>query len=220
MEEFNLESFAKSLKNGLYEFMPQDTSAMRITSLLYNPIMHIGDKLVFELGNYNAETKTPYYHILEDAQVISKPYRGTARTKGSQGSIADIGKRDYGKVVVKIDSKGNQSIYQEYRKNVRGSRSLVGKATSFYTETREDGTVVKKKRNPNSKYYVNIHYHYIEKELDNIIVNSLCSEFNLKLGRKKIDKTAEVEMAHIFGDEIEIQSDYYASDEDDELYAY
>lgn len=219
MEDFNLDDFAKSLKQRLIDFMPTDTGEMKTNALGLNPIMSIGDMKVFEIGSARAEREVPYYHILEDAQVISKRGKGTKRTKGSQDTIATKSKRDYGQVTIKINSKGNQSIYTEYRKNVRGNRSLVEKATKKIKYRDINGEIRSITKNADSKYYFNEHYHYIENELDNIVCDLLCQEFNLKLGRKKTDNS-EVEMAHIFGDIVNVDSDYYVEDYFEDDYSY
>ena len=69
--------------------MPKKTGEMIRISLLNN---RIDSKTTikethFKIGNDNAEKKVPYYHILEDAQRISYPNRGTKKTKGKQVSL-------------------------------------------------------------------------------------------------------------------------------------
>ena len=94
MADFDMNSFINALKSGLYEKMPLENETnffrkhrnrsgrMRDIALLNNPIIPIGSDIVyFELGNANAEEETPQYHILQDAQVITK--RATTMTKNT-----------------------------------------------------------------------------------------------------------------------------------------
>ena len=57
-----------------------------------------GNMYIFEIGNDYAEENYPYYHILEDAEVIRKRGRGTSKSKGSQAQIEKLSQRDYGPV--------------------------------------------------------------------------------------------------------------------------
>lgn len=192
--DFNANDFANILKSKMYREFPYDPTSskshIRDLALGNNGIMKItDDKVVFEIGNAQAESQAPYYHILEDAQVITKRGRGTTRTKGSQDSIANLGQRDYGKITKHTTPKGNVSYFQEYRRNVRGNRSLIEKASDY----RYKGAFVDSKgkirftaKNVESKYYVNRHYHYIEKMLDGKILQEMCAEYGLKQGRKQI----------------------------------
>lgn len=144
----------------------------------------------FEIGNEEAEKDYPHYHILEDAQVISKKNRATKRTSGSQASVQDRSQRDYGKITrtISINKKTGEvranrnggvkyNYYQEYRKNVRGKRSLIGKA---------------KVGDSASRYYPNIHYHYIERTLDNKL-DFMCQDYGLKMKTKAIIESLETD---------------------------
>ena len=118
---------------------------------------------VFELGSENLETNFPHYHILDDAYTIKKRGKGTTTSKGSQAKINDKGKRDCGIWVVSTKNKsGRTSVYQEYRKNVRGNRKPKEKYKMVVDK--ETGEVMFQNV---STSYVNKYYHYIEKAMDN-----------------------------------------------------
>lgn len=198
--EYDLGTFTRYLKSLLYEKMPFDKDNlhphanrnfhMRDLALGQNNVIPVGlNSMYFEIGNDIAEEKAPYYHILEDAQVIRKAGYGTKKSKGSQAFIQDKGKRDYGQATFTItnNSKGQRiNPYYEYRRNVRGKRSLVGNSTHRIID--ENGVVTKIKRE--SKYYFNIHYNYIERGLETI-TNLLAHQFDMKLQRTKIDYSEE-----------------------------
>lgn len=198
--EYDLGTFTRYLKSLLYEKMPFDKDNlhphanrnfhMRDLALGQNNVIPVGlNSMYFEIGNDIAEEKAPYYHILEDAQVIRKAGFGTQKSKGSQAFIQDKGKRDYGQATFTIttNSKGRRiNPYYEYRRNVRGKRSLVEKSTHRIID--ENGVVTKINRE--SKYYFNIHYNYIERGLETI-TNLLAHQFDMKLQRTKIDYSEE-----------------------------
>lgn len=198
--EYDLGTFTRYLKSLLYDKMPFDKDNlhphanrnfhMRDLALGQNNVIPVGlNSMYFEIGNDIAEEKAPYYHILEDAQVIRKAGFGTKKSKGSQAFIKDKGKRDYGQATFTItnNSKGRKiNPYYEYRRNVRGKRSLVGNATQRVID--ENGVVTKINRE--SKYYFNIHYNYIERGLETI-TNILAHQFDMKLQRTKIDYSEE-----------------------------
>ena len=203
MADFNMESFINFLKNGVYDLMPRESDTdfftkhrnrsgrMRDIALLDNPTIPIGtNSIYFEIGSGKAEEETPQYHILQDAQVITKRGRATKITKGSQSSIADLGSRDYGVWTAKTNKKGKLTMFQEYNKNVRGSRSKVGSAQR--TITNSEGKEMKINRE--SKYYVNEHYHYIENILEKGLLDQLASEFNLTRKRTSVEDTFEANM--------------------------
>lgn len=124
----------------------------------------------FEIGNEDAERTAPQYHILEDAKVIRMPYRGTKKSKGSQRLVKDLGKRDYGQVVMKLgtqaSTKGTYTPQYEYREVQ--TRNFFG-TTTAKTQPREykkrELVSNKNKRN----YRENKHYRYIERILGNIL---------------------------------------------------
>ena len=198
--EYDLGTFTRTLKELLYNEMPFDRDNehphanrnfhMRDLALGQNNVIPVGlNSMYFEIGNDIAEEKAPYYHILEDAQVIRKAGYGTKKSKGSQAFIQDKGKRDYGQATFTItnNSKGRRiNPYYEYRRNVRGKRSLVEKSTHRVYD--ENGKLTKVNRE--SKYYFNIHYNYIERNLE-WLTKLLADEFNMKLKRVKMDYTEE-----------------------------
>lgn len=198
---YSIDNFTKVLKQLLYERMPLSSEEeharkhpnrnfhMRDLALGNNVVIPLGtDSQYFEIGNDDSEEKAPYYHILQDAQVIRKAGQGTKKTKGSQAYVKDPRKRDYGQVTYKVSTSktGRKRVqaYYEYRRNVRGKRSLIGKATRKFVN--ENGEVVTLNRE--SKYYANIHFDYIGRNLDDI-VKILAQEFNLRLGYKNLSKT-------------------------------
>ena len=201
---YSMDAFTRYLKSLLYESMPYDKENihakkhadrnwhMRDLALGNNIVIPLGtDSMYFEIGNEDSELRAPYYHILQDSQVIHKAGFGTKKSLGSQAFVSDPKKRDYGQVsfTISTEKKTNRqrlNPYHEYRRNVRGTRSLIGNATQKVIK--EDGNVVK--INKESKYYVNIHYDYIGRNLE-WIVKQLAREFDLRLGRTKLDYSEE-----------------------------
>lgn len=152
----------------------------------------IDDNVVmFELGNEKMEKYYPYYHILQDAPVIRKKNKGTEKTRGSQAKIKDLGKRDYG--IVEWNGK---TFTKEYTRNVRGKR--FPKNVMIY-----GGNFV---INRNAPAYQNIHYHYIDKVIDEDVIGKLSSEFGLKPLRKQDSGLGEEYMSEIEPNE-ELQND-------------
>lgn len=198
--EYDLGTFTRTLKELLYNEMPFDRDNehphanrnfhMRDLALGQNNVIPVGlNSMYFEIGNDIAEEKAPYYHILEDAQVIRKAGFGTKKSKGSQAFVQDKSKRDYGQATFTItnNSKGRRiNPYYEYRRNVRGKRSLVEKSTHRVYD--ENGKLTKVNRD--SKYYFNIHYNYIERNLE-WLTKLLADEFGMQLKRVKTDFTEE-----------------------------
>lgn len=198
--EYDLGTFTRTLKELLYNEMPFDRDNehphanrnfhMRDLALGQNNVIPVGlNSMYFEIGNDIAEEKAPYYHILEDAQVIRKAGFGTKKSKGSQAFVQDKSKRDYGQATFTItnNSKGRRiNPYYEYRRNVRGKRSLVEKSTHRVYD--ENGKLTKVNRD--SKYYFNIHYNYIERNLE-WLTKLLADEFDMKIKRVKTDFTEE-----------------------------
>lgn len=184
MQEFTLDSFYNSLISHLANGFPymQDEELDRKKHPKRNPLHLINavfdnlpsaimdNSIVFDIGSGRLENTHPYYHILEDSEVIQIRGKGTKKSKGSQDSISDKSARDYG--VVKW---GGKTFSQEYRRNIRGKRSRYAKARQYIVDS--DGQVFK--MNKDTTYYANIHYHYIEKAIDKAIPQ-LCSQFGLK----------------------------------------
>lgn len=171
MAEFSLEAFANDIRQNLYDNFPYESDEIVMQKHLKRP-SHIRDvalglpllsngTIVFEIGNNYAEEFYPYYHILEDAEVIRKRGRGTKLSKGSQDKIEIAGgKRDYGRI-----NFNGKTFTREYQKNVRGERSRVAKST--YNIVGSDGVVYK--INKDTNYYRNKHFHYIERILNNTL---------------------------------------------------
>ena len=165
--DFSLNKFVDDIRQNLYDNFPYENDDIKIAKHKNTPL-HIRDialgfpmlsngTYVFEIGNDYAEEKYPYYHILEDAEVIRKKGKGTKLSKGSQANIEKLSSRDYGKITF-----NGKTYSREYQRNVRGKRSRSMKAT--YTIIGSDGVAYKVNRDAN--YYRNIHYHYIERILD------------------------------------------------------
>lgn len=186
MAEFNLTDFTNSIRAELYERFPYENDAIKEMKHANRPA-HIrdvalglpymsGQQMIFEIGNDYAEEYYPYYHILEDAEVIRKRGRGTKKSRGSQAEITKLSDRDYSKV-----SWNGKTFSREYQKNVRGKRSLAAKGT--ITVIGSDGVVYKVNKDAN--YYTNKHYHYIERILDTILP-WIAPAFGLKQGRTEL----------------------------------
>lgn len=124
----------------------------------------------FDIGNEKMEQYFPYYHILQEAPVIRKAHMGTTKSKGSQMFERNVAKRDYEKV-----HWNGKTFTKEYSRNVRGSRINLNK-----TQMHLDGQFL----NTDSKQYLNLHYKYIDRIVDDV-APKLASEFGMKLGRKK-----------------------------------
>ena len=193
MAEFSLAAFTNSIKQGIYDNFPVESDEIkeikhakrplhiRDIAFMWLPNFQDGESIYFDLGSDYAEEYYPYYHILEDSEVIRKHGRATKTSRGSQAEISELSKRDYGHI------KFNGKTYtREYRKNVRGERSRVGTATK--TVVGSDGKVYK--INPTASYYRNKHYQYIERTL-NAILPWIAQEYGLRMGRTEITSLQE-----------------------------
>jgi hypothetical protein len=146
--------------------MGQNTPGIAITPTSY----------YFEIGNNNAEKRTPHYHILEDAKIIRNPYQGTKESRGSQANIRPRGKRDYS--IGTFDSTG--TFVSEYRPSfARGRRSydLIGDKQW----KKESNRTTFKTQN---KFRYNIHYAYIERILERELPR-VASMLELKLSTSR-----------------------------------
>lgn len=201
MAEFSVASFTEEIRKNLYDNFPYEKGGIdtqgngikdkkhknrplhiRDIAFGYLPSVKDGDTIYFDIGSDYAEEYYPYYHILEDAEVIRKRGKGTKLSKGSQAKVEVAGgKRDYGRI-----NFNGKTYTREYRKNVRGERSRIGKATRYITGS--DGRLVK--INANADYYENIHYHYIERILDTTLP-WIAQMFNLRMGRTEITDLVE-----------------------------
>lgn len=210
MTEFSIDNFVTILRKNIYDNFPYEDEQIKM-SKHFNKPLHIRDvafmdnkveyidenKRSFDIGNYYAEKEYPYYHILQDAEVIKKKYRGTAQTKGSQDKIKDRGLRDYNRVTF-----NGKTFSREYAKNVRGARSKANKILEPKLEYIKGEYRVK--RDSMQTYYVNKHYHYIDKILDTVLP-WVAQEFGGRMLRKV---------------DIGLEEDYYAQNNSDESEIY
>jgi hypothetical protein len=121
------------------------------------------DVQVFELGNETAERTAPQYHILEDAKVIANPGRGTKKSKGSQGLIANKAKRDYS---VEIPVANKTTTTQEYRPSFKEGRRNYSLSQSLLGNKRKSQKEYEKTNKTVSAFRYNKHYAYIERILE------------------------------------------------------
>lgn len=204
--EFNLESFVNRLRQVIYDNFPTGPEPdvnpsgslkhpnapdhIKDVAFWNLPMSISDDQIVFDIGSAEAEAKYPYYHILEDSQVIRVRGKSTKSSRGSQVNLTDEqlkakrrgmpeskyttlserAARDFGKV-----NWNGKTFTQEYKKNVRGVRSKIGKSRQYFVDS--DGQVFRINEKSNS--YVNRHYHYIERTLDETLP-FVAQEFNLK----------------------------------------
>ena len=205
--EFDLSTFVKDIHQNMYDNFPYENDIINNAKHKKRPL-HIRDvalsmpslsngTYVFEIGNDYAEEYYPYYHILEDAEVIRKRGRGTSQSRGSQAKVEKLSARDYGRI-----NFNGKTYTREYQKNVRGARSRTDKAQ--YSIVGSDGVVYKVNKNAN--YYKNIHYHYIERILDTTLpwiavanglrmkrteITDLSEEYTEQVERDRIARTFE-----------------------------
>ena len=188
-QEFDIRRFVNAIRIDLYRNFPYMKNEalneskhknrplhIRDVAFMNNPLEFITDDMyAFEIGNEVAEQTYPYYHILQDSEVINKRGISTKKTRGSQSNV-ELSKRDYGKV-----SFNGKTFTKEYQKNVRGKRSRSAKATRWIGDT---------KINMEAKYYLNVHYNYIDRILDTVLP-FIASEYGLKLRRKEKTSLAD-----------------------------
>lgn len=190
---FNLTDFTNALQTQMLSKFPRDDEAYhekkkhkRHLQDAMQSVIPIGlDGYSFEFGSELDEANDPHYHILEDANVIRKKGRSTTTSRGSQANVSNLAERDYGKWTIRIQKLGGKqriAMFQEYRKNIRGKRNQALRA-QYKTFDANGKKVIMNNKSP---YYKNIHYHYIEKAID-LVIPSLCAEFNLKQQRTKIE---------------------------------
>lgn len=187
--EFTVGNFVEKLRQVIYDNFPYESDEKTIEKHPKRPL-HIRDiafgylpsfnqpdgSIYFDIGSDYAEEYYPYYHILEDSEVIHIKYKGTKGSKGSQDRISDKAARNYGKV-----SWNGKIFSREYVKNVRGARSRAGKSRQYIVGS--DGVVYK--LNQDSTYYYNKHYKYIERILDQTLP-FIAQDFGLKMQRTVI----------------------------------
>lgn len=133
------------------------------------------DMGTFDYGNVVMESNYPHYHILQQAQVIRKKNRGTKKSKGSEEQQKIKALRDYERI-----NFNGKTFSKEYAKNVRGARS---RASGVSRWTIVDGQAKWVNRESNS--YLNVHYQYIDKILDEDVIWKLANYFDLRVMRKK-----------------------------------
>ena len=205
MENFDLEKFGKALQEYIANAIPfptndeftdsekhKDRNPRHLQQQVRNEFMNnyeiiTSQEQAFNLGSEKLEVIYPHYHILEDSEVIHKRGQGTQTSRGSQSQLP-TSKRDYGVIVSRTNKNtGKTSYYQEYRKNVRGKRSAIKYETFKVVD--DSGVVNEYKRavgTKSSTTYLNVHYHYIEKNLDTVIIPELKQLFGLKQKRSQI----------------------------------
>lgn len=169
--DFNIDNFVRDIRENMYANFPYENEEINLKkhstrpehirdiAFMDMPVIANGDTRIFEIGNEVAEENYPYYHILQNSQVIRKKGRATTKSRGSEHNL-EPAKRDYERV-----SFNGKTFTKEYSKNVRGQRSLVGSATRYVYGG--DGKVYK--LNADAKYYYNKHYKYIDRILDSTI---------------------------------------------------
>ena len=205
MDNFDIKSFGEILKGGIVGTIPIEPEWLakqkhgnlkenprnplqlnqQVKNELSKPLEMVNlQKFYFDLGSERLEKVYPYYHILEDSEVIHIRGKGTKTSKGSQANISDKGKRDYARVEQKVIFKkgvGKTTYYQEYRKNVRGKRTALKKETFRVVDDNGEVRFVEKVVGTKSATtYVNKHYHYIERNLEEIIIPTLMDIYKLK----------------------------------------
>lgn len=194
--EFSVDAFLNSLVSYMavaFPYMEDEEKdrakhpkrePLHLKDAIFNDLQvaHSLNSATFDIGNERLERTHPYYHILENSQVIRKAHRSTEKSRGSQAKVQDVGKRDYERV-----NWNGKTYSKEYSRNVRGSRSLLDKASHWTVDT--SGKLSFANRDAN--YYANIHYHYIEKMLEGGILDMLAADFGLKKMRKQDSGLAE-----------------------------
>lgn len=197
--EYTIGSFTKRLRELMYDNFPklegrgfnpggtpkhkEHNEMIRDIAFKNNPTFMIDEETnAFEIGNEYAEEYYPYYHILEDSPYIRKRDKATTKTKGSQAKVEKRSQRDYN-----IISFNGKTFSREYSRNVRGKRNRLDKVSHWATSS--DGELVWLNRESNS--YLNTHYHYIEKMMNEVIIDQLAFDFNLKVRRTQITSLQE-----------------------------
>ena len=211
--EYTIDLFVERLRDMMYALFPYENDSVNkkkhknrqghIADIAFKNLPVLAENVdirSFNIGSDYAEQNYPYYHILQQAPTIRKRGKGTDKSKGNQRYVQDLSKRDYEQVYW-----NGKTFVKEYQKNVRGARSqTLNKATHYEVK---NGRIVKVNKNANS--YVNIHYQYIDKMLDDIAPR-IAYEFDMKLGRKKNAGLAE-EFAYQQGTDLETIMDIFGS---------
>lgn len=191
----DLKAFLVSIQNNLRDNLPEESQTdyqkkhekyrhaqLKTHAFANSQFLPVGNKgYYFEYGNEFLESTLPQYHILEDSEIIKKRGQGTKTSKGSQDSIS-YSYRDYGQLK---KSKSGKSVYQEYRKNIRGERN---KAQHRKYKVVWDKKTGNRYFTDISSSYVNNRYHYIE----NILLKTLpfiAQDFGLTFTKTKQDNS-------------------------------
>lgn len=187
----DIDTFTTLLRNMMYERFPYEDDAINLkkhkgrtghirdVAFMNLPILVNIDTRTFDIGSHFAESRYPYYHILQDAPVIRKKGKADARSRGSQANILPLGLRDYNKI-----SFNGKTYSREYQKNVRGKRAsvltnaILGKSDS----------------------YLNVHYKYIDRMLDDIcplLANSIGATLKVSHSGLKDDFAVQEEINRV-----------------------
>lgn len=186
--EFTVQAFTARIRELMYDKFPymldsvnekkhpNRTGHIRDVAFKNNPTIIADKEAMFDIGNAYAEERYPYYHILENTPYIHKRNTATKKSKGSQDKQDYLSKRDYEKV-----SWNGKTFSKEYSRNVRGSRNRNEKVSHW----KESQSGVKTWENKSATQYLNVHYNYIEKMLNEEggILDQVAREFNLKRAR-------------------------------------
>lgn len=189
--EFTIVDFVSTVREMMYNQFPylpnrgknpsgsfkhkNDNQQIRDVAFKNNPTAFPSENTAtFDIGGEYAEMAYPYYHILQDARTIHKRGKGTKSSKGSQAKVEPVSTRDYGRV-----SWNGKTFTKEYAKNVRGNRYKYNSAQRYVKIGGERLLV-----NKTADSYVNIHYHYIDRILDNILPY-IAQMYGMKMARKQ-----------------------------------
>ena len=186
--EFSLDGFYQALVDNLKDNFPYmlngeldkskhpNRQPLHLRDAVFGNLQayHEQNTITFDIGNERLEQTHPYYHILQNSEVIRVRGKGTKKSKGSQDNV-EISKRDYERV-----EWNGKTFTKEYSRNVRGSRSRQDQGRKIVVGT--DGVVYRV--NQNANYYANIHFHYIDRILDSTLP-FIAKEFGLKMRRKE-----------------------------------
>lgn len=186
--KYTIDGFVASIRERMYQLFPFESDEInkvkhkkrqghiRDIAFMNLPVIAFGsDEREFNIGSDLAEEKYPYYHILQQAPVIRKKYKGTKKSKGSQAEIKVLKDRDYEKI-----TWNGKTFTKEYTRNVRGQRSSVMRNATIVKRNASGQKLI---INKNANSYVNIHYQYIDKILDEI-TPLVAAEYNMKPVRK------------------------------------
>ena len=216
--DFVLGSFVDRLRELMYNRFPylpdrgrnpngtfkhgQYNEQIRDVAFKNNPTYSLSpNQFSFDIGNEYSEEHYPYYHILEDSPYIRKRDRGTRKTRGSQAKVEKLADRNYS-----FPTWNGKTFVQEYRKNIRGQRNRLGKVSRWSTDNNGEKIFI----NRESNSYLNEYYQYIERMLNDSILDTLAFEFNLKRARTEITGLEE-ELAMEWGESVSTILDIFQS---------